>query len=92
MATFQLFFSRVGLRTYQHPCTMDGFTIRCYVPSASQRDVELQAVYKVPYDVITLYEQTQNADSIRKYLFEYTYSEVSIKNTMMVSKWTEQSL
>jgi len=23
-ATFQLFFSRVGLRTYQHPCTLCG--------------------------------------------------------------------
>jgi hypothetical protein len=71
---------------------IDGFTIRYYVPFASQCDVELQAGYKVPYDVITLYEQTQSVESIRKYLFEYTSSDVSIKNTVIVSKWTDQSL
>ena len=70
---------------------MDGFTIRDYVPSTSQYDLDLQAGCKVPYDVITLYEQTQNVDSIRKYLLEYTSSDVSIKNTVMVSKWRDQS-
>jgi len=69
---------------------MDGFTIRDYVPSTSQCGLDLQAGYKVPYDVITRYEQTQNVDSIRNYLFEYTSSDVSIKNTVMVSKWTDQ--
>jgi len=71
---------------------IDGFTICYYVPSTSQCDVELQAGYKVPYDVIALYEQMQSVDSIRKYLFEYTSSDVSIKNTVIVSKWTDQSL
>ena len=71
---------------------MDDFTIHYQVPSTSQCDVEIQAGYKVPYDVITLCEQTQGVDSIRKYLFEYTSSDVTIKNTVIVSKWTDHSL